>query len=258
MDAARHKADYEAVALALGNALTADVTIDKVDLSAQGILKVYRRSYKHAHISSSKAQAVLDYVLSLRDARLEEEVKVKRLVEFVRALVREENPELPKLLEYCGANEPPDVQVPDFKVLVHDEVLATIFTERWMEAEMCVAGKACLAAVVMMGSLFEGVLLARVIANPQAASQSPEAPRAKGDKLRQFHEWTLTDLINVAHSCGWLDMGADSFSHMLLNYKDYIHPWHHVAHSGSIGEWACTDNWGVVSYAVAALVEGVR
>jgi hypothetical protein len=258
MDETGRKVDYESVALALGNALTADVTIDKVDLSAQGILKVYRRSYKHAHITSSKAQAVLEYVLSLRDARLDETTKVKRLVEYIRTLVKEDNPELPKLLESCGVNDAPAVPIPDFKQLVHDEALALIFTERWMEAELCVAGKACLAAVVMMGSLFEGVLLAKVIADPQAASQSPAAPRTTEDKLRQFHEWSLTDLINVAHSCGWLEMGADSFSHMLCNYKDYIHPWHHVAHSGSIGEWACSDNWGVVSYAVASLVEGIR
>lgn len=258
MSDSAHKVVYETVALALGNALTADVTIDKVELSAQGILKVYRRSYKHAHVTSSKAQAAFDYVLSLRDARLDETTKIRRLVELIRTLVKEDNPELPKLLELCGANDAPAVPLPDFTKLINDEVLAAIFTERWMEAGLCVTGKACLAAVVMMGSLLEGVLLARVIADPQAASKSPDAPRVSGEKLRQFHEWTLTDLVNVAHSCGWLEMGADSFSRMLLNYKDYIHPWHHVAHSGSIGEWACADNWGVVSYAVASLVEGVR
>lgn len=258
MDETRRKVDYEAVALALANALTADITIDKVDLSAQGILKVYRRSYKHAHISSSKAQAVLDYVLSLRDARLDDTTKVKRLVGYIRTLVKEDNPDLPKLLESCGVNDAPAVAIPDFKQLVHDEALAMIFTERWMESELCVSGKACLAAVIMMGSLFEGILLARVIADPQTASKSPAAPRKQGEKLRQFHEWTLAELINVAYSCGWLEMGSESFSHMLLNYKDYIHPWHHVAHSGRIGEWACTDNWGVVSYAVASIVEGNR
>ncbi len=258
MDEAGQKIDYETIAIALGNALPPDVTIDKVDLSAQGILKVYRRSYKRSHVSSSKAQSVLDYVLSLRDARLDDLTKVKRLVAYIRTLVKEDNPELPKLLDACGVNEAQATPIPDFKKLIHDEALAAIFTERWMEAELCVAGKACLAAVVMMGSLFEGVLLARVIADPQAASQSPAAPRTAGDKLRQFHEWTLTDLISVAYSCGWLEMGAESFSHMLCNYKDYIHPWHHVAHSGTIGEWACSDNWGVISYAVASLVDGVR
>ncbi len=252
--AAVHKIDYEMVALELGNALKMDVTIDKVSRNAQAILKVYRRAYKNSYISSAEANAVYDYVLSLRDSRLDDSVKLKRLVEFIRALVKEDSADLPRLLGHCGVGEAAFSQMPDFKRLVHDDALSAVFTERWREAERCVTGKACLAAVLMMGSLLEGVLLAKVIAEPQAASQSPAAPKINDGKLRQFHEWTLVDLINVAHSCGWIKADTESFGQALRTYKNFIHPWHQVAHIATIGDIECAENWEVVRAVVTGLV----
>lgn len=76
-------------------------------------------------------------------------------------------------------NEPPIEPSPDFERLVQDASLAEILTYRWAEAQRCFRAGAHLSAVVMMGSILEGVLLHKVERNTKAANQAKVAPRDK-------------------------------------------------------------------------------
>ena len=76
-----------------------------------------------------------------------------------------------------------------------------------------------------MGSILEGVLLAIVQMYPRKANQAPSAPKDNNGKVRQFGEWNLNNLINVAHDCGWLQLDVKKFSHTLREYRNLIHPW---------------------------------
>jgi hypothetical protein len=95
------------------------------------------------------------------------------------------------------------IPTPHFDRLVSDSILAKILTHRWGEAQKCVEANACLSAIVMMGSILEGVLLHKVESQLKTACKAKSAPkdRKTGD-LRPIHEWGLSALIDVAHEVG--------------------------------------------------------
>ena len=97
--------------------------------------------------------------------------------------------------------------VPDLEVVIQS---------RWLEAQMCQHGKAYLAAVIMMGSILEALLLARVSRSPMDANRSPSSPKDRSTgKVLAHQDWKLNDLIEVAVERGWLKSDRGKFSHAL-------------------------------------------
>ena len=50
--------------------------------------------------------------------------------------------------------------------------------------------------------------------------------------MKQFHEWTLSEFINVAYDIGWrriLKPDVQKFSHGLRDFRNYIHPYQQMA-----------------------------
>lgn len=88
---------------------------------------------------------------------------------------------------------------PDFSRLVDDEDVRRILDARWDEAKKCFSAGAYLATIIALGSLLEGVLLSRAMKSPIQAKAAPAAP-----KRDQIPDWSLADLIRVAHECGWI------------------------------------------------------
>jgi len=149
---------------------------------------------------------------------------------------------------------PPEVP-PDFERLVPDRSLADILTFRWTEAQKCFRAEAHLSAVVMMGSILEGVLLHRVEQNMKAAHQAKAAPRDKAGAHKPIHEWSLSVLIDVAHEVGWLQGDVKRFSHALRESRNIVHPYvQRVLKDRPDGD-TCRICWQVVRAAVADLLE---
>lgn len=121
------------------------------------------------------------------------------------------------------------VAFPDFKQLTSNEELGTILESRWKEATICIHRGAPLAAIILMGSILEGVLFAFVHKYPRQANQASAAPKDKSGKVKQFSEWTLSNLIDVAHGCGWIQRDAKEFTHTLREYRNFIHPQEQLA-----------------------------
>lgn len=148
---------------------------------------------------------------------------------------------------------------PDFLRLVGEPRLAQILALRWEEAQRCVEGKAFLSAIVMMGSILEGVLLYRTEANPERANRATCSPKDRSGKVRPLHEWGLSHLIDVAHELGWLQGDVKRFSHGLRESRNIVHPYVQRLNSDSPDADTCAICWQVVRAAVADVlqVEGV-
>lgn len=116
------------------------------------------------------------------------------------------------------------VSLPDFMQLTGDPNLSTILESRWKEAITCIESGAPLAAIILMGSILEGVLFAFVHKYPGKANQASAAPKDKFGNVKQFSEWTLSNLIDAAHECGWIQRDAKEFTHTLKQYRNLIHP----------------------------------
>ncbi len=90
--------------------------------------------------------------------------------------------------------------------------LEDIIQARWLEAQQCQHSGAFLAAVILMGSILEALLLARCSISPSDAYQSTAAPKDKrSGKALALHEWTLSTLIDVAVSKQWLKTDRGGF-----------------------------------------------
>jgi len=168
----------------------------------------------------------------------------------------------PRIHETMPGVAPPKPQrparepAPNFQILVTDSLLAEILAFRWDEAQRCVEGGAFLSAVVMMGSVLEGVLLAKAEANRAEACRASRAPKDKTGKVRPLQDWNLNALIDVAHEAKWLGGDVRRFSHALRESRNIIHPYMERALSERPDSDTCQICWQVVRAAVADLLGG--
>lgn len=144
---------------------------------------------------------------------------------------------------------------PDFGRLVQDSSLAEILTFRWAEAQRCFRADAHLSAVVMMGSILEGVLLHKVEHNMRIANQAKTAPKDKAGAVKPIHDWSLSSLIDVAHEVGWLQGDVKRFSHALRESRNIVHPYVQRLSMDRPDGDTCRICWQVVRAAVADLLE---
>jgi len=201
------------------------------------------REYKGDAEAAKTALTELNKLLAIEGFEIELSGVNPRLIERKPGLVKDAKKAFVPL-------EPPD-----FAVLTNDDSLGSILHERWIEVQKCVDANAHVAALVMMGSLLEGALLAVVHANPAKSNRSKSSPKDKNGKPKPFHEWMLSALIDVAHECGWIQADVKAFSHALRDYRNMVHPWHQRAMRMTPDKDTCAICWEVVRAAVNDLAE---
>ncbi|MFD7585667.1 hypothetical protein ACFV84_09600 [Kitasatospora sp. NPDC059811] len=97
--------------------------------------------------------------------------------------------------------------------LIADEAMADLLQWRLDEARTCYANGAHVAAIIMLGSLLEGVLLRTVVErDPSLLGRDSE------DSVN------LDKLIKACHRAGWIGADAEKFSHELRKYRNFVHP----------------------------------
>jgi hypothetical protein len=128
---------------------------------------------------------------------------------------------------------------------------------RWREAQRCVHAEAYTAAVIMMGSILEGLLLSRSQLATTVAYQSARAPRDKTGKSLPIQDWTLSALIDVAIEVGWLKTDRGQFSHGLRESRNVVHPWQAVMSRANFDEATCKTCWSVLDASVDDLLRSV-
>lgn len=144
---------------------------------------------------------------------------------------------------------------PDFFLLVKDPEICSLLESRWEEAKKCFNARAYLATIVTLGSLLEGVLLAKANQLPAAANRASSAPRdLRSGKVKNFDQWSLSDYIHVAHECGWVQRDVRDFSEHLRNYRNMVHPWHQRMLGLNPDEDTCKICWEVVYAAINDLL----
>ena len=100
---------------------------------------------------------------------------------------------------------------------------------RWLEVKKCMDVSADLSAIILLGSMLEGILLGAAQSNPKAFNQSSAAPKDDGNKVLPHWKWSLSELIDSAYSIGLLKLDVKKFSHALRDFRNYIHPYEQKA-----------------------------
>ncbi len=130
-------------------------------------------------------------------------------------------------------------------------------SNRWLEAQRCQQAGAYLAAVVMMGSILEALLLARAFMGLAIACQAKSAPKDRAGKVKAVQDWNLSSLVDVAVELGWLKFDRGKFSHALRESRNVVHPWVELTSKVSFDEPTCRVSWEVLVASVDDLLASV-
>lgn len=108
------------------------------------------------------------------------------------------------------------------------EQVKPILSVRLAEMKLCFESEAYLSTVIICGSLLEGILLGIASSFPKEFNQSKSAPKRDG-KVLPFPNWTLSQFIDVAANAGLLQEDVKEFSHVLRDFRNYIHPYQQMS-----------------------------
>lgn len=135
--------------------------------------------------------------------------------------------------------------------------LEPVIRDRWLEAQKCQHASAYLAAVIIMGSILEALLLARCSMSPGTAYQARGAAKNKDGSSRAIHDWTLHQLIEVAVEVGWLKSDRGKFSHALRESRNVVHRYEQTRSGANFDEHTCKMSWHVLNASVEDLLASV-
>ena len=97
-----------------------------------------------------------------------------------------------------------------------------IIENRLVEIEKII-GVAPLAAIFLIGSTLEGILLDVALREANVFAATSSAPRRDG-KVQPVDSWRLAALIDVAYELRFVSDDVKRFSHHLRDYRNFIHP----------------------------------
>lgn len=147
---------------------------------------------------------------------------------------------------------------PNFVALGLESGVGEILDYRWDEIQRCIGANANLSAVILMGSLLEGLLLGVIHKNIKQANQATSAPKNREGKVKPFSEWKLSEMIDVAHSLQWIEVDVKKFSHALREFRNLIHPYEQMLSNFNPNKDTTEISWLVVQAAINDLMETIR
>lgn len=135
-----------------------------------------------------------------------------------------------------------------------DGTVLGVIEKRISEIKLNLESGASLSAIIMSGSVLEGILLGIASANMRKFNESSICPKDKlSGKVLQFQDWTLSNLIDVAHNVGMIGLDVKKYSHSLRDFRNYIHPFQQMNSGFTPDKDTAEISWQVLKAAIADL-----
>ena len=129
--------------------------------------------------------------------------------------------------------------------------VTTIIQQRVDEAQKkALPAKAWLSVIFMCGSALEGILLG-------IAEGRPELFKGKFKGEKKLHDRTLAELIDAAYDAELLKLDVKRFSHVLRDFRNYIHPYQQMVANFTPTEDTAKICLQVLKAAVASLIDAM-
>ena len=132
--------------------------------------------------------------------------------------------------------------------------LGKVLADRWREAQICRNTGCHIAAVMLIGTILEALLLSRASEASTDLHRARHAPMTASGQLRPLQEWNLTELIAVALELGWLTAAPRNFPAALRKFRSLIHPWEQVSSKMKFDAALCEKCWQVMIQSVDDLI----
>jgi len=143
--------------------------------------------------------------------------------------------------------------IPNLHNLPVEAQVADIIAARLEEARKALAAGASLAVIFLCGSVLEGVLLGTALQHPEKFNRASCSPKTAEGKVKPFHEWSLAQLIEVAHELGLLTLDVKKFSHGLRDFRNFIHPYEQMVSGFTPDQHTAKICFHVLKAALASL-----
>lgn len=114
-----------------------------------------------------------------------------------------------------------------FEQLPVDGAMSRLLVARMEEAQRCVDNSAYLSAVILCGSVLEGICLGYGTHHPEAVNKGYVARYSK--PAPQFFDWKLSQWIEVLGRISVLSQNVVKFGTALRDFRNYIHPQEQLA-----------------------------
>lgn len=141
---------------------------------------------------------------------------------------------------------------PSIQKLPINAQVVPIIEARLNEARIALGAGAHLSVIFLCGSVLEAILLGAAQQNPAIFNQAKATPKKNGSP-KLFREWSLAQLINVAHEVGILKLDTKKLSHGLRDFRNYIHPYEQLASGFTPDEYTAKVCFQVLKAALASL-----
>jgi hypothetical protein len=138
-----------------------------------------------------------------------------------------------------------------FRRLEIDEALAQALIVRMDEAQRCIDAKAYLSAVILSGSVLEGICLGFGLQHRERVNRAYSALFNRS--ARPMHDWRLAEWIDVLSSVGDLSPNVQKFGHGLRDFRNYVHPAEQLANRFSPDQHTARIAFQVVVAAIEDL-----
>lgn len=120
----------------------------------------------------------------------------------------------------------------DIDKLHLSERIIEIIRHRIDEIKLGIGANLPLATIILIGSTLEGILLDVALKYPHKFNTAKSTPMDnKTGKPRNFPDWTLKDFIDVAKEVGLIKEDVKKFSHVIREFRNYIHPYEQMSRS---------------------------
>lgn len=143
-----------------------------------------------------------------------------------------------------------DIKIDDLGL---DSVVTSFLQSRVDEVQACPRDKVPLGTIFLLGSTLEGILIAVASKDSVTFMSASTAPKNKAGTVLKVHDWKLNDLITVANELGRLNHDVSRFSHVLRDFRNYIHPYHQMAKGFMPDQHTVDICWQVFKAAFAQL-----
>lgn len=132
-----------------------------------------------------------------------------------------------------------------------DVALIKVLIGRMEEAHACIESKAYLGAVILCGSVLEGMCLGVGCRSPERVNRAYSAQYNRA--VPPFHDWKLREWIEVLGRLGDLSPNVEKFGQSLRDFRNYVHPSEQLAHKFSPDQYTARIGFHVVVAAVEDL-----
>lgn len=143
-----------------------------------------------------------------------------------------------------------EYMVPNINRLPISSPVAAIIQKRVDEAETALSAKAWLSVIFMCGSAFEGILLG-------IAEKQPELFKGNSKSKKELQKWHLAELIDAAYDARLLELDVKKFSHVLRDFRNYIHPYRQMVTNFTPTEHTAKICLQVLKAAMANLIDAM-